>query len=136
MVLALNARQQQELERAAPRLDESASRLGQTESRLVGVERELGETHQNWRSLTMSCAHCVSNAMNCAEWDDAAQAQAAQQEELRVLRSDKESAQRAVASLRQQLQEAKAERAGESVTAAPAPCYCHCSCCSKRTKRS
>jgi uncharacterized protein involved in exopolysaccharide biosynthesis len=62
--------------------------------------------------------------------------QAAQQEELRVLRSDKESAQRAVASLRQQLQEAKAERAGESATAAPARRYCHCSCCSKRTKRS
>jgi hypothetical protein len=121
MVLALNARQQQELERAAPRLDESASRLGQTESRLVGWSVSWEKRIRNWRSLTMSCAHCVSNAMNCARNAMLRKQQAAQQEELRVLRSDKESAHRAVASLRQQLQEAKAERAGESATAAPAP---------------
>jgi colicin import membrane protein len=122
MVLALNTRQQQELERAAPRLDESANRLGQTESRLVGVERELSETHeklaQSYDELRALRQQCDELRKEC---DVLRKQQTALQEELRVQRSDKESAHRAVASLRQQLQEVTTERAGESASAASAP---------------
>lgn len=107
MVLALNARQQQELERTAPRLDESASRLGETETRLVTVERELGETHdklaQSYDDVRALRQQCDELRKEC---DNLRKQQAELQEELRVQRSDKESAHRAVASLRQQLQSA------------------------------
>lgn len=122
MVLALNSRQQQELERAAPRLDESANRLGQTETRLVSVERELGDTHEK---LAQSYDELRGLRQQCDELRNECETlhkqQLALQEELRVQRSDKESAHRAVASLRQQLQEATTERAGESASAVAAP---------------
>lgn len=118
MVLALNARQQQELARSAPRLDESATRLGQTETRLVSVERELGDTHEK---LAQSYDELREMRQQCDELHQECEVlrkqQLALQEELRVQRSDKESAHRAVASLRQQLQEATAERTGEAATA-------------------
>jgi hypothetical protein len=64
MVLALNARQQQELERTAPRLDESAT--PGNGKRLVTVERELGETHEKLAHPTTMYAHCASNVTSCA----------------------------------------------------------------------
>ncbi|BBF86934.1 KfrA protein [Aquitalea magnusonii] len=118
MVLALNTRQQQELERAAPRLDESASRLGETETRLVMVERELGETHeklaQSYDDVRALRQQCDELRKEC---DSLRKQQAELQEELRVQRSDKESAHRAVASLRQQLQAASGGKAADPVSA-------------------
>lgn len=117
MVLALNARQQQELERTTPRLDESASRLGETETRLVTVERELGETHeklaQSYDDVRALRQQCDELRKEC---DGLRKQQSELQEELRVQRSDKESAHRAVASLRQQLQAASGGSPAGSVS--------------------
>lgn len=109
MVLALNARQQQELTRATPRLDASALRLSQGEAQ-AQLSRSYDEVSQ-WRQ---QCEELRN------EGEGLRKTQADLQEELRVLRSDKESAHRAVASLRQQLQEATAVRTVPSPAAGEA----------------
>lgn len=65
--------------------------LHEAQSRLAEVEQQARQQHQQWQQEGDSLRHTLQQL----------------EEEVRILRSDKESAYRAVASLRQQLQQSK-----------------------------